>query len=93
MENLPKLEPLSLRPECELGYQKESWKPTWKCYCCMDTGLVLDRLSSNTSCLVEIEKMRKIREIRKVSYFPPLLQHPHPPHPAEKSLNEKYWVE
>ena len=46
MENLPQLEPISLRPECEPGYQKESWKPTWKCYCCMDTGLVLDRLSS-----------------------------------------------
>ena len=24
----------------------ESWKPTWKCYCCHDTGFVLDRLAS-----------------------------------------------
>ena len=46
MDNLPQLEPLSLRPECEPGYEKVSWKPTWKCYCCHDTGLVLDRLSS-----------------------------------------------
>ncbi len=46
MDELPQLEPLSLRPECEPGYQKESWKPTWNCYCCHDTGFVLDRLSS-----------------------------------------------
>ena len=46
MEELPKLEPLSLRPECEPGYEKESWKPTWNCFCCHDTGFVLDRLSS-----------------------------------------------
>ncbi len=46
MEELPKLEPLSLRPECEPGYQKESWKPTWDCFCCHDTGFILDRLSS-----------------------------------------------
>ena len=46
MDDLPKLQPLSLRPECEPGYEKESWKPTWNCYCCHDTGFVLDRLSS-----------------------------------------------
>ena len=46
MEELPKLQPLSLRPECEPGYEKESWRPTWNCYCCHDTGFVLDRLSS-----------------------------------------------
>ena len=46
MEELPQLKPLSLRPECEPGYEKESWKPNWKCYCCHDTGFVLDRLSS-----------------------------------------------
>ena len=46
MDDLPQLKPLSLRPECEPGYQKESWRPTWNCYCCHDTGFVLDRLSS-----------------------------------------------
>ena len=46
MEQLPQLKPLSLRPECEPGYEKESWKPTWNCFCCHDTGFVLDRLSS-----------------------------------------------
>ena len=35
-----------MRPECEPGFEKESWKPTWKCYCCHDTGFVLDRLAS-----------------------------------------------
>ena len=46
MEELPQLEPLSLRPECEPGYEKESWKPTWNCYCCQDTGFVLEHLGS-----------------------------------------------
>jgi len=46
MDDLPKLQPLSLRSECEPGYQKESWKPNWNCYCCHDTGFVLDRLSN-----------------------------------------------
>ena len=46
MEDLPQLEPLSLRPECEPGYEKESWKPTWNCYCCQDTGFVLEHLGS-----------------------------------------------
>ncbi len=41
-----KLPALSRREEDEPGYAKESWKPTWKCYCCHDTGFVLDRLAS-----------------------------------------------
>ncbi len=41
-----KLPALSRREEDEPGYEKESWKPTWKCYCCHDTGFVLDRLAA-----------------------------------------------
>ncbi len=41
-----KLPALNRREEDEPGYEKESWKPTWKCYCCHDTGFVLDRLAA-----------------------------------------------
>ncbi len=41
-----KLPALTRREEDEPGYEKESWKPTWKCYCCHDTGFVLDRLAA-----------------------------------------------
>ena len=41
-----KLPALTRREEDEPGFEKESWKPTWKCYCCHDTGFVLDRLAS-----------------------------------------------
>ena len=41
-----KIPALSRREEDEPGYEAESWKPTWKCYCCHDTGFVLDRLAS-----------------------------------------------
>ena len=41
-----KLPALSRREEDEPGYQKESWRPNWKCYCCHDTGFVLDRLAA-----------------------------------------------
>lgn len=35
-----KLNPAYLRPETEPGYQKSSWRPTWKCFCCQDSGFV-----------------------------------------------------
>ena len=41
-----KLPALTRREEDKPGYETESWKPTWKCYCCHDTGFVLDRLAS-----------------------------------------------
>ena len=41
-----KLPALTRREEDEPGFEQESWKPTWKCYCCHDTGFVLDRLAS-----------------------------------------------
>ena len=40
MKELPRLQPLFLRPETEPGYEKVAWRPTWKCFCCHDTGLV-----------------------------------------------------
>ncbi len=41
-----KLPALTRREEDEPGYEAESWKPAWKCYCCHDTGFVLDRLAA-----------------------------------------------
>ena len=40
MNNYPKLEPIQLRDEAQPGYEASAWKPTWKCFCCHDTGLV-----------------------------------------------------
>ena len=40
MKKLPRLQPLFLRPETEPGYEQVPWRPTWKCFCCHDTGLV-----------------------------------------------------
>ena len=44
MKNLPKLPPLYLQAEVKSGYQKQAWKPTWKCFCCHDSGLVRESL-------------------------------------------------
>ncbi len=41
--NLPRLERLLLRPELE-EQPKEVWRPTWRCFCCQDTGYVNDSL-------------------------------------------------
>lgn len=41
---MKKLERKILRPEVQPGYEKEAWRPTWKCYCCHDTGFISDRL-------------------------------------------------
>lgn len=41
-----KLQPLPLRPECEPDYDKQVWQPNWCCFCCHDTGFVLDRLAA-----------------------------------------------
>ena len=44
MNNYPKLEPIQLRDEAQPGYEPNAWKPTWKCFCCHDTGLVQELL-------------------------------------------------
>ncbi len=44
MNSYPELQPIQLRDEVEPGYEKAAWKPTWKCFCCHDTGLVRDSL-------------------------------------------------
>lgn len=44
--NFKKLQPLTLRRECEPDYEKEIWQPNWRCFCCHDTGFVLDRLAA-----------------------------------------------
>jgi hypothetical protein len=41
---MKKLERQFLRREFEPGYEKETWKPRWNCFCCHDTGFVLVRL-------------------------------------------------
>ena len=44
MNNYPKLEPIQLRDEAQPGYEAIAWKPTWKCFCCHDTGLIQELL-------------------------------------------------
>ncbi|MDJ0636766.1 MAG: hypothetical protein QNJ34_26540 [Xenococcaceae cyanobacterium MO_188.B29] len=41
-----KFKPIPLRPECEPNYDKQLWQPNWCCYCCHDTGFVLERLAA-----------------------------------------------
>ena len=41
-----KLKPIPLRPECEPNYNKQVWQPNWYCFCCQDTGFVLERLAA-----------------------------------------------
>lgn len=41
-----KLKPIFLRPECDPNYDKCLWRPSWRCYCCQDTGFVIDRLAA-----------------------------------------------
>ena len=42
-ERLPRLERLLLRPELEVE-PKQVWRPTWRCFCCQDTGFIQDSL-------------------------------------------------
>lgn len=41
-----KLKPIPLRPECSPDYDKQLWQPNWCCFCCHDTGFVLERLAA-----------------------------------------------
>lgn len=43
MEDFPQLEPMIVRPEEEIE-DKEIWQPSWKCFCCQDTGKVQPHL-------------------------------------------------
>ncbi|MBH8564447.1 hypothetical protein I8748_20055 [Nostoc sp. CENA67] len=42
IEDFPQFEALPVRPE-EIG-DKEIWQPSWKCFCCQDTGKVQNHL-------------------------------------------------
>ncbi len=53
-----KLPALTRREEDEPGFETESWKPTWKCYCCHDTGFVLDRLAAHVIDGYDAEKSK-----------------------------------
>jgi hypothetical protein len=41
-----KLKPIPMRPECEPDYDKKLWQPNWHCFCCHDTGFVIDKLAA-----------------------------------------------
>ena len=43
---LPSLSRMPMRPESEPGYDKEAWRPTWRCFCCHDTGYVTSSLAA-----------------------------------------------
>jgi hypothetical protein len=34
-----------MRPEEEPDFDKPAWRPTWKCFCCHDTGIVISHLA------------------------------------------------
>jgi hypothetical protein len=46
LKDFKKLKPISMRPECEPDYDKRLWQPNWHCFCCHDTGFVIDRLAA-----------------------------------------------
>ena len=39
MKEQQKLPPLPLRKEDDPNYQPQIWQPSWKCFCCEDTGI------------------------------------------------------
>lgn len=45
--NFEKLPSIPLRRECEPNYDKQIWQPNWYCFCCHDTGFVLERLAAH----------------------------------------------
>jgi hypothetical protein len=42
---LPKLPRQFVRREDKPGYQPEIWQPSWRCFCCHDTGTVNQHLA------------------------------------------------
>lgn len=43
--DLPKIPRNPMRKEDEPGYESEIWQPSWKCFCCHDTGIITPRLA------------------------------------------------
>ena len=41
-----KLPRVPMRREDEPGFELEIWQPSWKCFCCQDTGIVSQHLAS-----------------------------------------------
>lgn len=39
MKERKKLPPIPMRKEDEPDYDPEIWQPSWKCFCCEDTGI------------------------------------------------------
>lgn len=35
-----------MRPESKPDYDKRLWQPSWDCFCCHDTGFVIDKLAA-----------------------------------------------
>lgn len=44
MNELPKFDRLPINPKNELVEDKEIWQPSWRCYCCRDTGRIYPTL-------------------------------------------------
>lgn len=42
----PELPREPIRREDEPGSEKEIWQPSWRCFCCEDTGIVRSRLAA-----------------------------------------------
>jgi len=44
--NIEKLPRNSMRPEKEPDAEVEIWQPSWKCFCCHDTGIINQHLAA-----------------------------------------------
>lgn len=44
--NIKKLPRNPMRPEKEPGVETELWQPSWKCFCCHDTGIIHPHLAT-----------------------------------------------
>jgi hypothetical protein len=44
--NIEKLPRAPMRREDESGYEKEIWQPSWNCFCCHDTGIIVSHLAA-----------------------------------------------
>lgn len=44
--NIEKLPRLPMRREDEPDYEKQIWQPSWRCYCCHDTGIITSHLAT-----------------------------------------------
>lgn len=46
LDKLPEFPRLTMRRGNQPGYDKEIWQPSWRCYCCHDTGIVQQHLAA-----------------------------------------------